>query len=55
MTITVDDTAHLRAGDRFEYIDVQADDTFEILPAVRVTFAAGEAKASPGVQVERRP
>lgn len=53
LTFTVDDTANLRAGDRFEYIDVQAGDTFEILPVVRVTFAAGEAKAPAGVRVER--
>ncbi|HWQ52949.1 MAG TPA: heparinase II/III family protein [Bryobacteraceae bacterium] len=51
MTLTVDSTAPLKAGERFEYVDVQAGDVFEILPAVWVT--PGGAKTTPGVKIEK--
>jgi hypothetical protein len=52
--LTVDSTAALKAGDRFEYLDLQAGDEFQIVPTLYVDFRGPRPKAPAGVAAVRR-
>jgi hypothetical protein len=53
ITLTVDSTASLKAGDKFEYLDLQPGDQYQIVPTIHITFPGGKPKAPRGVTVTR--